>query len=62
MDTPHELSRSKVIFIASTIIFLATPEFAKFIVQSGVPAFLKYYGAAILAGCALFVLTRSDKR
>ena len=62
MDTPHELSRSKVIFIASTIIFLAAPEFTKFIEQSGVPAFLKYYGAAILAGCALFVLTRSARR
>ena len=62
MDMPHEFSRSQVIFIGSVIVFLATPEFAKFIVQSGVPAFLKYYGAAILAGMALFVLTRSDKR
>jgi hypothetical protein len=62
MEMPHELTRGKVIFIGSVIVFLATPEFAKFIVQSGVPAFLKYYGAAILAGCALFILTRSDKK
>ena len=61
MDTPHEMSRGKVIFVGSVIVYLATPEFAKFIVQSGVPAFLKYYGAAILAGLALFVLTRSDR-
>ena len=61
-DAPHELTRGQVIFIASVICYLATPEFAKFIVQSGVPAFLKYYGAAILAGIALFVLTRSDRR
>lgn len=61
MAEPHELSRSKVIFIAAVIVYLATPEFAKFIVQSGVPAFLKYYAAAILAGAALFVLTRSDR-
>lgn len=60
-DAPVDLSRGKVIFVASTIIFLATPEFAKFIVQSGVPAFLHYYGAAILAGIALFILTRSDR-
>lgn len=61
MAEPHEMSRGKVIFIGSVIVFLATPEFAKFIVQSGVPAFLKYYGAAILAGTALFLLTRSDR-
>ena len=61
LEAPHSLSRGKVIFIASAIIFLATPEFAKFIVQSGVPSFLKYYGAAIIAAGALFVLTRSDK-
>jgi hypothetical protein len=61
MDTPHEMSRGKVIFIGAVIVYLATPEFAKFIVQSGVPAFLKYYGAAILAGIALFMLTRSDR-
>ena len=60
-EAPHSLSRGKVVFIAASIIYLATPEFAKFIVQSGVPAFLKYYGAAIIAACALFVLTRSDK-
>lgn len=61
-DAPHDLTRAQVVFVASTIVFLATPEFAKFIVQSGVPAFLKYYGAAILAGVALFVLTRSDRK
>lgn len=61
-DAPHDLTRAQVVFVASTIVFLATPEFAKFIVQSGVPAFLHYYGAAILAGVALFVLTRSDRK
>ena len=60
-DVEHRLSRGQVIFIASTICYLATPEFSKFLVQSGVPAFLKYYGAAILAGLALFILTRSDR-
>jgi hypothetical protein len=60
-DAPHTLSRGAVVFVAASIIYLATPEFAKFIVQSGVPAFLKYYGAAIIAGAALFVLTRSDR-
>jgi hypothetical protein len=61
-DAPHDLTRAQVVFVASTIVFLATPEFAKFIVQSGVLAFLHYYGAAILAGVALFVLTRSDRK
>jgi len=54
----HSLSRGKVIFIASAIIFLLTPEFAKL---AGVLEFLKYYGAAIIAASALFVLTKSDK-
>lgn len=61
MEMPHELTRGKVIFIGSIIIYIATPEFSKFLVQSGVPAFLKYYGGAILAGMALFILTRSDR-
>jgi hypothetical protein len=60
-EAPHTLSRGKVIFVASTILYLATPAIAKFVIQSGVPAFLHYYGAAILALGALFVLTRSDK-
>jgi hypothetical protein len=60
-DVDHTLTRGQIIFIGSVIVYLATPEFAKFIVQSGVPAFLKYYGAAILAGLALFILTRSDR-
>lgn len=60
-DVEHRLTRGQVIFIGATICYIASPEFGKFIIQSGVPAFLKYYGAAILAGIALFMLTRSDK-
>jgi hypothetical protein len=60
-DVEHRLTRGQVIFIGATICYIASPEFGKFIVQSGVPAFLKYYGAAILAGIALFMLTRSDR-
>lgn len=62
MELPHKFSRSRVIFVVGVIVFLATPEFEKLILASGVPAFLKNYGAGILAGAALFVLTRGDKR
>lgn len=62
MELPHKFSRVRVIFVGSVIVFLATPEFEKLILASGVPAFLKNYGTAVLAGAALFVLTRSDRK
>ena len=62
MDTPHELSRSKLIFIGTVILYFATPDFLKVVNAAQLPAFFNFYGATILALSALFVLTRSARR
>lgn len=62
MNTPLLLTRSKLIFIGTVIVYFATPEFAKVLIAAQLPAVFNFYGATILALSALFVLTRSYRR
>ncbi len=62
LNAPHYFSRGQVVFIASTIFYLVTPELEKFGFLAWTPAFLKYWGAAILAGVALFILTKRERK
>jgi len=62
LNTPLSLTRSKLIFIGTVILYFATPEFVKVIIAAQLPAFFNFYGAAILASAAIFVLTWSSRR